>query len=76
MGAPSVLRADSSPDTALILKSIVVTIVGVVLSLTRGSTCFLVRCFRFAVRHPRRVAGVREPIFHSRRMMLAEETGE
>jgi hypothetical protein len=76
MGAPIVLPAGSSPETALILKSIVVPIFGVVLLLTRGSTCFLVRRFRFAVRHPRRVAGVREPNFHSRRMMLAEETWE
>jgi hypothetical protein len=76
MGAPNVLLTDLSPDTVRRLTSIVATILGIALFLTRGSIGFLVRCFRAAFRRPQRAAGASEPHFHSRRAMLAEETWE
>ena len=76
MSAPNVLLAYFSPDTVLPLTSIVATIVGGAMLLTRGSIRFLVRCFRDALRRPQRVAGASEPHSHSRRTMLAEETRE
>jgi hypothetical protein len=76
MSAPNVLLAYLSPETVLPLTSVVATIVGGAMLLTRGSTAFLVRCFRGALRRPRRVAEARTPHFESRRAMLAEKTSE
>ena len=76
MSAPNVLLAYFSPETVLPLTSIVATIVGGAMFLTRGSIRFLVRCFRGALRRPRRVARASAPHFDSRRAMVAEETRE
>jgi hypothetical protein len=76
MSAPNVLLAYLSPETVLPLTSVVATIVGGAMLLTRGSTAFLVRCLRGALRRPRRVAGARSPHLDSRRAMLAEERCE
>ncbi len=76
MSAPNVLLAYLSPETILPLTSIVATIVGAAMLLTRGSIRFFFRCFRSALRRPRRVAGASEPHFASRRAMIAEETKE
>jgi len=76
MSAPNVLLAYLSPDTILPLTSIVATIVGGAMLLTRGSIRFLLHCFRGALRRPRRGAGARAPHFESRRAMVAEETRE
>jgi hypothetical protein len=76
MSAPNVLLAYLSPETVLPLTSIVATVAGAAMFLTRGSIRFLVRYFRGALRRPQRVAGTSEPHFDSRRVMLAEETRE
>jgi hypothetical protein len=76
MSAPNVLLAYLSPETILPLTSIVATIVGGAMLLTRGSIRFLFRCFRGALRRPRRVAQARAPHYESRRAMLAEKTRE
>ncbi len=65
-----------SPETVLPLTSIVATIVGGAMLLTRGSLRFFVRCIRGALRRPRRVAPARAPHFDSRRARVAEETRE
>jgi hypothetical protein len=54
MSAPNVLLAYLSPDTVLPLTSIVATIAGGAMLLTRGSIRFLVRCFRDTFRRPQR----------------------
>ena len=76
MSAPNVLLAYLSPDTVLPLTSIVATIVGGAMLLTRGSIRFLVRCLRDALRRPQRVVGASGPHSHSRRAIVAEETWE
>jgi hypothetical protein len=76
MSAPYILLAYLSPDTVLPLTSIVATIAGAAMLLTRGSIGFLVRCFRSALRRPRRVAGASGPHFESQRAMAADETRE
>ena len=65
-----------SPETILPLTSIVATIVGGAMLLTRGSIRFLFHCIRSALRLPRRVARTRAPHFDSRRAMVAKETRE
>jgi hypothetical protein len=76
MSAPNVLLAYLSPDAVLPLTSIVATIVGGAMLLTRGSLRFLVRCFRVALRRPQRIAQASAPHFGSRRAMHAKETRE
>ena len=65
-----------SPETVLPLTSIVATIVGGAMLLTRGSIRYLFRRFRNALRRPQQFARASEPHFQSRRAMLVEETRE
>jgi hypothetical protein len=46
------------------LTSIVATIAGAAMLLTRGSLRFLLRCFRLAIRREKPVAGTGTPHFH------------
>jgi hypothetical protein len=74
MSAPNVLLAYFSPETILPVTSIVATVAGGAMLLTRGSIRFVVRRVRGALRRPRRFAGASEPHSRSRRAMVAEET--
>ncbi len=76
MSAPILILAYFSPETVLPLASIVATIVGGAMFCTRGTIRFAVRCFRGAIKRPRRAARVRAPHFESGRAMVPEEKVE
>jgi hypothetical protein len=76
MIAPNFVLAYLSPDTVLPLTSILAMIAGGAMFLTRGSVRFVVRCFRAALRRPRRAARPRAPHFDTRRAMVSDETRE
>jgi hypothetical protein len=76
MNSPIILLAYFSPETVLPLASILATIVGAAMFCTRGTVRFVVRCFRGAIRRPRRAAQVHAPHFDSGRARVAEETRE
>lgn len=76
MSTPIHVLGYLSPETVLPVMSIVASIAGGAMLLTRGSIRFIFRCLRSALRRPRRAARARSPHFESRRAMLSEETRE
>jgi hypothetical protein len=73
MSALTGIWAYLSPETVLPLTSIVATIAGGAMLLTRGSLKFILRCFRNAVRRPRRVARAGAPHFHTQGARVTEK---
>jgi hypothetical protein len=75
MYGSSFILAYFSPETTLPLTSIVVTIAGGAMLLTRGSLRFLIRCLRIAIRRPREAeaAGTSRPHRSSPCATLSEE---
>jgi hypothetical protein len=71
-----IILAYFSPETVLPLTSILATVAGAAMLLTRGSLRFLIRCFRIAIRGPRRLVGSSQPHFRSRRPTASEETAQ
>jgi hypothetical protein len=65
MSAPDILLAYLSPDTVLPVASIVATIAGGSMFVTRRSIRFFIRCFRRARRSLQRPSGTRELHFRS-----------
>jgi hypothetical protein len=63
-----------SPETVLPLTSIVATIAGAAMLLTRGSLRFLLRCLRLAIRREKPAAGTGTPHFHDTSRSPAEKT--
>jgi len=63
-----------SPETVLPLTSIVATIAGAAMLLTRGSLRFLLRCLRLAIRREKPAAGTGTPHFHAASTKVSEET--
>lgn len=62
-----------SPETVLPLTSIVATIAGAAMLLTRGSLRFFLRCLRTAIRREKPVRGPGAPHFHAAGTPLAEK---
>jgi hypothetical protein len=62
-----------SPETVLPLTSIVATIAGAAMLLTKGSLRFLFRCLRAAIRRPKPVEVRNPPHFHGAEVPLAEK---
>ncbi|HZW29145.1 MAG TPA: hypothetical protein VFF52_00455 [Isosphaeraceae bacterium] len=63
-----------SPETVLPLTSIVATIAGAAMLLTRGSLRFFLRCLRIAIRREKPVAGTGTPHFHGTSRAPSEQS--
>jgi hypothetical protein len=61
MSAPNILLAYLSPETVLPMTSILATIVGGSMFLSRRLIRLLARCVRGAFRRPQRTAGASKP---------------
>ena len=64
-----------SPETVLPLTSILATVAGVSLLLTRSSFRFLIRCVRVVLRRPKAVEGAKQPHFRSAAVGISEKAG-
>lgn len=69
----SLFLAYFSPETVLPLTSIVATIAGAAMLLTRGSLRFLLRCLRLAIGRKRREEGTRGPHFSTAGAEVSEK---
>ena len=68
-----IMLAYLSPETFLPMTSIIATVVGCLMLMTKGSIRFFFRCIRAMVPSPRRIRVIRKPHFPARDVAATEK---
>jgi hypothetical protein len=73
MSAPLLTLAYFSPETVLPLTSIIATVAGGAMLLTRGTMRFVIRYLRNLVSRRHRIASTSKPHLHAQEAMISQE---